>query len=171
MFMRSLVLVSIVAPLAFAPFAALVIPGLLVSIAASAILLYAGRAKPDPVPTGGLKPPGLALAFTFALTVAFLSIASIWAQRQWGGESGAIIIALGGSADIDAAIAAVGALPAGTLDVDTAALALAAPTLFNTLFKLGLFVIMAGPRRSLPGGIALAAVSLTLLVPILVAVI
>jgi uncharacterized membrane protein (DUF4010 family) len=170
MFVRSLVLVSIVAPVAFAPFAALVVPGLLVSIAGSAILLYAGRAKPDPVPTGGLKPPGLGLAFMFALTVALLSIASLWAQRQWGGDSGAIIIALGGFADIDAAIAAVGALPAGTLGVDVAALALAAPSLFNTLFKLGLFVVIAGPRRSIPGGIALAAVSLGLLVPILASV-
>ncbi|HEX5868641.1 MAG TPA: DUF4010 domain-containing protein, partial [Beijerinckiaceae bacterium] len=80
-----------------------------------------------------------------------------------------ILIAVGGLADIDAAIAAVGALPRGSLEVPVAALALAAPTFFNTLFKLALFVFMAGWRSALGGGAALAAVAAALLVPILIA--
>ena len=169
MLLRSLLLVSLIAPFAFAPFAALVLPGLLVSALASALLLYLGRAAPAGVEAGRLRPPGLGLAFLFAATVAVLSVGSAWAQAVWGGESGAILIAVGGLADIDAAIAAVGALPQGTLAVHVAALALAAPTLFNTLFKLGLFVVIAGWRRTLPGAMALAAVAAALLAPIAIA--
>jgi len=169
MLLRSLLLVSLVAPFAFAPFAVLVLPGLLASALASALLLYLGRAAQAEVETGSLRPPGLGLALLFAATVAVLSVGSAWAQARWGGESGAILIAIGGLADIDAAIAAVGALPPGTLEVRIAALALAAPTLFNTLFKLGLFVAIAGWRRALPGAAALAAVAAALLIPIALA--
>src|SRR6185369_12383530 len=115
--------------------------------------------------TAALKPPGLKLAFLFAISVAALSLASAWAQARWGGASGAIFIALGGTGDIDAAIAAVGALPPDVLPVHMAALALAAPTLFNTLFKLGLFVLIAGWRRALLGSLALGATAIALLVP------
>lgn len=169
MLARSLFLVGVIAPFAFAPFAALVLPGLLASAVASVLLLYFGRAGRAEVETGSVRPPGLGLAFLFAATVALLSVASAWAQAVWGGDSGAILIAIGGLADIDAAIAAVGTLPPGTLSVHVAALALAAPTLFNTLFKLGLFVVMAGWRRTLPGAAALGAVAIALLIPIAIA--
>ena len=169
MLVRSLFLVSLIAPFAFAPFATLVLPGLLVSTLASALLLYLGRARPAEAETGTLRPPGLGLALLFAATVAVLAVASAWAQARWDGDSGAILIAIGGLADIDAAIAAVGALPPGTLSVHVAALALAAATLFNTLFKLGLFVVIAGWRRTLPGAMALAAGASALLIPIAIA--
>lgn len=167
MLARSLLLVSLLAPKALEPFAMLVAPGLAVSALGAAGLLALGRRQPATVTTGALKPPGLGLALLFALSVAILSIASVWAERQWGGNSGAILIALGGTADIDAAIAAVGALPPGSLTPETAALALAGPTLFNTLFKLALFVGIAG-RAAGPGAGALAAAALALLVPLLI---
>ncbi|HET9429408.1 MAG TPA: DUF4010 domain-containing protein [Allosphingosinicella sp.] len=166
---RSLFLVAMLAPFAFAPFAQMVLPGLLVSALASGLLLYLGRAQTRKVPAGRIKPPGLGLAFLFATTVAILAVGSAWAQSLWGGDSGAILIAIGGLADIDAAIAAVGALPPGSLEVPVAALALAGPTFFNTLFKLGLFVFMAGWRRAIGGGVALASVAVALLIPILLA--
>jgi uncharacterized membrane protein (DUF4010 family) len=169
MLVRSLILVSLVAPFAFPSFAMLVLPGLTVSALAAVILLYAGRAKPAAVENRAPKPPGLGLALLFALSVAVLSIASAWAQVHWGGDSGAILIALGGAADIDAAIASVGALPPGTLAVEVAALALAAPTFFNTVFKLCLLVAIAGWRRTLPGAMALAAIAAALLIPIAIA--
>ena len=166
---RSLFRVGVVAPMALAPFAALVVPGLAVSVLGTAVLLYLGRTKPEGIETGRLKPPGLGLALLFALSVAVLSVASVWAQARWGGESGAILIALGGTVDIDAAIAAVGAQPPGSLSAEVAALALAGPTLFNTLFKLGLFVAIAGWRRAGPGAAALGAAATILFVPITVA--
>jgi uncharacterized membrane protein (DUF4010 family) len=170
MLIRSLVLVSLVAPFALGPFAALVSPGLAVSALASAILLYFSRAAPAPAGHGHPKPPGLGIALLFALSVAALSIASAWAQQSWGRGSGAILIALGGTADIDAAIAAVGALPPGSLPLETAALALAAPTLLNTLFKLALFGATGGWRRALPGASALTLIAAALLLPIAIAI-
>jgi len=169
MLLRSLFLVGVIAPAAFTPFAALVAPGLLVSTIGAAILLWFGRSTPGTMDTAGLKPPGLKLAFFFAISVAALSIASAWAQANWGGVSGAIFIALGGAGDIDAAIAAVGALPPDILPVHMAALALAAPTLLNTLFKLGLFVMIAGWRRALLGSVALGAAAIALLIPLTIA--
>ena len=166
MLARSLLLVAIIAPLAFAPFAALVLPGLITSASGAALLLYFARRSPATTDMAALKPPGLRLALLFAFTVAVLALASAWAQAQWGGDTGAILIAIGGLADIDAAIAAVGALPAGTLSISVAALALAAPTLFNTLFKLALFVVIAGWRGSLAGAAALGATALALAIPI-----
>lgn len=169
MLLRSLLLVSILAPFALTRFASLILPGLAVSLILSAAMLYLGRARPGKVETGKLRPPGLDLAFLFAATVALLSVASAWAQEQWGGDSGAILIAIGGLADIDAAIAAIGSLPAGMLTVEVAALALSAPTFFNTLFKLILFIAFGGWRRSLPGASALSLVALALFIPSLVA--
>jgi len=171
MLARSLLLVGVIAPAAFGPFAALVAPGLLASAIGAAVLLWLGRSTPGTVDTAGLKPPGLKLAFLFAVSVAALSVASAWAQARWGGASGAIFIALGGTGDIDAAIAAVGALPPDVLPVHMAALALAAPTLFNTLFKLGLFVLIAGWRRALLGSLALGATAIALLVPLALALV
>jgi len=170
MLLRSLFLVSVMAPLAFASFAALVLPGLAVSAAASAIFFLFGRREADGLETRSLRPPGLGLAFLFALSVAVLSIGTVWAQHNWGGDSGAILIALGGTADIDAAIAAVGSLPAGSLSPPVAAIALAAPTLFNTLFKLGLFVGIGGLRRAAAGAASLALVAAALIVPIALAI-
>ena len=169
MFLRSLVLVALMAPLALAPFAALILPGLAISAAAASALFYLARDRSAAMETGALRPPGLGLAFLFASTVAILSIATVWAQGYWGGDSGAILIALGGTADIDAAIAAVGLLPPGSLSPAVAALALAAPTLFNTLFKLVLFVVIGGWRRTMPGAAGLGLVAAALLVPIVLA--
>lgn len=165
MLIRSLVLVSIVAPIALPRFAAMVLPGLAVSILASAVFLWLERTRPAPAATTNPSPPGLGLALLFAASVALLSVASAWAQGRFGGNSGAFLIALGGTADIDAAIAAVGALPPGSLPVETAAIALAAPTFLNTLLKLFLFVGIAGLRRALPGMLALGAIAVALLIP------
>lgn len=166
MLARSLVLVGAVAPAAFASFAMLVIPALGAAILGAGALLYLGRGNAKAPDITTLRPPGLGLALLFASTVALLSIASAWARLRWGGEGGAILIAIGGLADIDAAIAAVGAMPHGTLTPRISALALAAPTLFNTLFKLGLFVAIAGGRKSGPGAAALAVAALALLLPL-----
>ena len=105
----------------------------------------------------------------FAASVAALALASAWAQVRFGGSSGALVIALGGMADIDAAIAAVGALPPGSLPVATIALALAAPVLFNTLFKLAILVTVAGWRPAWRGALSLAVAAAALLVPIAIA--
>ena len=169
MLARAILLVGILAPFAFATVAAFVGPATAIAAAAAALLLYRVRGADGEVAGPRTKVPGLGLAFLFAATVAALALASAWAQARFGGGSGALVIALGGMADIDAAIAAVGALPPGSLPVATIALALAAPVLFNTLFKLAILVAIAGWRPAWRGGLSLAVAAAALLVPIAIA--
>lgn len=167
MFVRGLFLVAVLAPLALTAIATLILPALLVSAAAAAALLYRSRSAPADTPSGAVKAPGLGLALLFAATVAALSIATAWTQARFGGDSGAIVIALGGTADIDSAIAAVGALPPGSLSMHLIALAITAPILFNTLFKLAILLTVGGVRRTLFGAASLAAAALALFAAIL----
>jgi uncharacterized membrane protein (DUF4010 family) len=156
MLARALVLVAILAPDALSGVAALLTPALLVSAVASGGLMLRSRFPETTATAATVKPPGLGLAFLFALTVAVLAVAAAWAQQQFGGAGAAIVIALGGTGDIDAAIAAVGSIPREVLRLEDAALALSAPILFNTLFKLVLLVSIVRTRAALMGSAALA---------------
>ena len=166
MLARALVLVAILAPDAMSGTAALVAPALLISALASAWLILRAHSTAAALAATAVKPPGLGLAFLFALTVAVLAVAAAWAQQRFGDAGAAIVIALGGTADIDAAIAAVGSIPRDVLPIEQAALALATPILFNTLFKLMLLCAIVRTRAALAAGGALAFSALALLAAI-----
>ena len=168
---RALLLVALLAPFAMAAMAAYLAPAGLIGLIAAGVLLYRASRSSEGVAAPRLRPPGLGLALLFAATVAALALASAWAQSALGAGSGALVIALGGAADIDAAIAAVGALPPGTLAPRLAALALAAPVLFNTLFKAAILVGVAGWRSTLPALASLVATAVALAVPIAISLI
>lgn len=163
---RSLLLVAALAPYVLASVAMLVGPALVVSLCLAALFVYPLWQSEEGGAAPRSKPPGLGLALLFAATVAVLALGSAWAQARLGGEAGALVIAIGGTADIDAAIAAVGALPYGSLPTQSLSLALAVPVLFNTLFKLGLLGIIGGWRQAGRGVMALAGTSIALLIPI-----
>jgi hypothetical protein len=59
------------------------------------------------------------------------------------------------------------ALPAGALSPQLAALALATPVLFNTMFKAAILIAVAGWRRRMPALLSLAAAAAALLAAIL----
>jgi len=162
MLARSLVLVALLAPSALGAVSAAIVPALTVSVLASAALLGVfGKGQADA--TGDKpSPPGLGLALLFAASVAFLAVATAWVESHWGDRNAALVIASGGTVDIDAAIAAVGALPAGTLSARAVSLALSTPTLLNTLFKLFLLISIGGFRKSFAGSAALATIALVL---------
>ena len=167
---RSLVLVALLAPFAFLPIGTLVLPGLLVGAVGAAVLLWRSRRESAQPTAPETKPPGLALALIFALTVALISVVSAWAETRFGGGGGAAVIALGGTADIDAAIAAVGALPRGSLSNEAIALAIAAPVLFNTAFKLAILLTVArlqAPRAAAALGTSSLALLVSIGIPLL----
>jgi uncharacterized membrane protein (DUF4010 family) len=166
MLLRALLLVALLAPFAFAEVTRSIAPATAVAGVAAAILLFRTWGGEADAAAPRLKPPGLGLAFLFASTVALLAVASAWAQAYYGDRGSLVVLALGGTADIDAAIAAVGALPAGTLSPRIAGIALAAPVLLNTLFKLGILISVGGWRRTLAGAAALAATAVALAVSI-----
>jgi uncharacterized membrane protein (DUF4010 family) len=169
MFARGFVMVALLAPFAFSRVLALIGPAALVAAAAAALLIWRSGRHTDRVDLREPKPPGLGLALIFAATVAIISVITAWAETRFGSAGGAVVIALGGTADIDAAIAAVGSLAPGSLPVELAALAIAAPILYNTFTKSVALLVIARSRRALPGVAALGATSLALLVPLLVA--
>ena len=138
-------------------------------LAAAALLVWRSGRHPHGVGIREPKPPGLGLALIFAATVAIISMITAWAQTRFGSTGGALVIALGGTADIDAAIASVGSLPPETLPRDLAALAIASPILYNTFTKGLALLVIARSRRALPAAVALGVTSLVLLVPILTA--
>lgn len=156
---RSIVLVALLAPSALVAVASAVAPALAVSGMAAGALLMSARNYEAATPSQQPRAPGPGLALLFAASVALLALASAWVDHNWGDRNAALVIASGGTLDIDAAIAAVGALPPGTLTARAAALALTTPTLLNTIFKLFLLVSIAGWRRSFWSASSLALVA------------
>ena len=167
MLTRSLLLVGVLAPFAFGAMGLLLLPALAVAVVALAILLIGMRGKSATEQPAPPSPPSLLVAFVFAGLVAGLTLASAWAQASIGDAAGATVIAIGGMVDVDAAIATVGTLPPHSLPLREVAAALAAPVLFNSLFKMALLVGIAGFEVSRRATLALGATAVALAVPIL----
>lgn len=137
MLVRVIFLVALIAPVALSTLALVITPAALVSIGAAVWGLLAARRAPSaPASTMVLRNPlnfGSALALT-GLVMAMALLAR-WLMT-WIGQSGiAIILAVSGIADVDAAIITIGGMPGGVFDARTAGLVVAAPVLANTLFK------------------------------------
>jgi uncharacterized membrane protein (DUF4010 family) len=164
MMIRVLVLSAMLAPPLVGHLAFMLSPA--IALAALAALWLLWRAHGGSLGREAkAKPPGLALAFGFALLVAIVSVAAGWAATRYGTQSAALAIAIGGVFDVDSAIAAVGALRPG-LVTQAMAVAIAVPVLANSLFKLALLGSIAGPRKGWRGCAALAAVCVPLAVMI-----
>lgn len=156
MIVRVLLLTAIVAPAVIGQLLVVLAPALCLGVGFAAVQLWLAFGK-MPRDVRQARPPTLTLAFVFAGLVAVVTFGVRWAEQNLGSGSGALVIALGGTMDVDAAIAAVGALPGGELPPRVAALAVAAPVALNTFFKLVLLVAIAGPRRAVSPGAALLA--------------
>ena len=145
MFIRVLLLVTILAPFALAPFAKLVAAGMIVSFAASAwFLRQAPRGAPHPRHDLPVRNPfdlGPAILLT-ALVMVFTLVAH-WVLAQYGDRGLAAVLAISGTIDVDSAIITMGGLPKGTLTPEVAGAVLAVPVTLNTLFKASISVSIA----------------------------
>jgi uncharacterized membrane protein (DUF4010 family) len=164
MIARALLLVFLVAPAVLPHLAEMLLPAVGIAAAAAGALLYRSGLG-EGGGTDGVSPPGLGFALLFALLVALLTTLAAWAEHRFGPESAALVIAIGGMADVDSAIAAVGTMRPGRLAPEMAALAIAGPILFNTLLKLAIVVGIAGPRRAPAATAALAVAAAAILLP------
>ncbi len=168
MMFRAVALVAVLVPHIFTRFIALLLLALILSTAASALLFL--RSKRDDEPKAvAVKPPDLKLALLFGALVALMATAAGWAEQQVAG-SGAAVVIFGGLFDVDSAIAALGVLPEGTLPIELAALAVAAPVVFNTLLKLVLALVIASPRRAWLPALALGIPAAAIIVSGIVAI-
>ncbi len=151
---RVVVIVAVVAatlvkPL-LVPFAAMT----LVTLSAAAFLLRRGRTQ-EPTAAGevALKNPfSLTAAVKFGLLFAAVLIVVAAVERYFPGRGYYVVAALAGLPDVDAiTLSMAGLARNGGIDLATAAGALVAAALANTLLKCGMVVTTASPglRRSI----------------------
>lgn len=157
MFLRVMLLTAGLATFAAPHFAIIAAPGMLVSLAASWLILHRQAADGRRVEDGmklrnpfDLLPAIILMFLTMALTLA-----ARWVLDKFGNAGLATVLAISGSVDVDSAIITMGNLPGGTLTARVAALVLALPVTLNTLFKTATLVSIAGWNRSWPGASAM----------------
>jgi uncharacterized membrane protein (DUF4010 family) len=159
MLLRVLVLVAVLAPLAFSTLALLVVPAALVSALATLWhLRMAIRGPAHPTEEVAVRNPfDIMPALALMALVMVLSLASRWVLHRFGDAGLATVLALSGMVDVDSAIITMGGLPQGTIDGQTAGLALAAPVMLNTLVKAGAAISLAGWARGWRAALPLVA--------------
>jgi len=170
MFVRTLVLTAILAPFALPTLAMVIGPG---AVVASGLGLRAAwhshRAKP-PIQSLISNPFDLRPALAMAAIVALMSLATRWGTLHYGDAGIAVVLAITGAMDVDAAIITMHGLPGGALDARIAGLILATPILLNTLVKAAITIAFGGcsrgSRAALPlfASIAASVVALVVVV-------
>lgn len=161
MFIRVVVLTSLLAN--FATFATLKLawPAILVCAIAGLWLYLQGRSSaehqaPDDISKAQRNPIAIFPALGFLLLVAFMAVAARWAEVRFGSGGTLALITTVGIFDVDAAIITLGGLAPGGIEEDLAGLAIVGAVLANMLVKIGVVAIYAGFNR---GGHAIAALS------------
>ncbi|MFZ4690704.1 MAG: MgtC/SapB family protein, partial [Polymorphobacter sp.] len=146
LFARVLVLTALLVPFALPRLAAIVGPAAAVALGFAALSWRAASAAPAiaAVGAGGRNPFALLPALGFAVLVAVLALVVRWAEVRFGDAGIAVVLAITGSMDVDAAIVTMRGLPPGRLDAQVAGLILALPVLLNTLFKAVIVLLTAG---------------------------
>lgn len=161
MFARVMVLTGVLAPFALASLAMFAVPGMVASLAATALLMRRARSvqasEPEPEPLALRNPFDLGPALLLAAMVMALSLTARWVLERLGDAGLAVVLAITGMVDVDSAIITIGNLPKGLLAAHIAALVLAPPILLNTLLKAGMTVSIAGGKRGRGGALALMA--------------
>ena len=159
MLVRVILLVALIAPVALASLALVIAPAALVSIAAAVWgLLTARRAPAVPASAVTVRNPlnfGPALVLTGLVMV--MALLARWLMTRIGESGLAIILAISGIADVDAAIITIGGLPAGVFDERTAGLVVAAPVLANNLLKAAIPPMLLRSRRGWVASLPLLA--------------
>lgn len=168
MYLRMLVLVGIIAPFALRTTAVFAVPGLAVSLAASAWQLrQASRHPPAEHKLVNVKNPfAIGPALLLMGMVMVMTLAARWVLAHFGDAELAVVLAISGTVDVDSAVITLGSLPEGTLQPHLAGLVLLAPMVLNTLFKAATAIGIAGRKRVWPGALVLVLSALASLAPL-----
>lgn len=166
MFARMLVLTGLLAPFALLTLALLAAPGLLVSLAGSAVLLArrGGLSDPGVAPLVLRNPFAIGPALLLMALVMAMSLVARWLQGLYGDAGLATALALAGMVDADSAVITLGGLPKGAIAPSLAGLVLLPPIVLNSLFKAVAALSIAG-RAAWP---AAAILALSALAPLAV---
>lgn len=154
MFARVFILTGLLAPAALRSLIFIIGPALVICLGASLLSYRRGQESSPgrPIPLG--NPLELTVALGLGVLVAFLSIGSRWALRQFGNAGLATVLLVTGFADVDAAILSLANMPPGSIRGDLAGMMLAAPVLANMLLKIAICLVLvpsrAGVRAAFP---------------------
>ncbi len=158
MFLRIIVLVTVLAPFALPTLSIMAVSGMAVSVIATILLLRAAKDEPVTVqdPVDVKNPAAIGPALVLVGLVMVMTLAARWVLEHYGDAELAIVLAISGTVDVDSAVITMGSLPSGTLAPRMAGFVLLAPMVLNTLFKATVAVSIAGWKRSLRGVVTLA---------------
>ncbi|CAH0351329.1 hypothetical protein SPH9361_01552 [Sphingobium sp. CECT 9361] len=169
MFLRVLVMVGALAPIALKGVALLALPPAIISCAAAFWMLRSAPLEPgDGAYQVKIRNPfDLWPAIGMMAMIMVFSVTSRWMLAQFGQAGLAATLAISGAIDVDAAIITIGGLPTTLLDERTAALVLAVPMILNTLVKAATAVSIAGwtKGRDAAAALALSAVACCAMLP------
>jgi uncharacterized membrane protein (DUF4010 family) len=166
MYVRVLVLVGILATRILVPFTIIVLPAILVGVAAGWWLYRKSPRSDAPTPPG--NPIALLPALGFVVFVAVAAVAVAWAEGRFGEQGIAILLLISGSMNVDVAIVTAGNLPSQAIGAELAAIALAATIVVNMTVKIGVTVAYARGKGA-PPALALTASTLVLAATIAIA--
>ena len=166
MYVRVLILVGVLATRILVPFAIIMLPAILVGVAAGWWLYRKSPRSDAPIAPG--NPIALLPALGFVIFVAVAAVAVAWAQNRFGQQGIALLLLIAGSMNVDVAIVTAGGLPPQAIAPGLAAIALAGTIVANMCVKIGVTIVYARAKgRS--AAIALTASTLVLAASIAVA--
>lgn len=157
MFVRTLVLTAVLAPFALPTLAMVIGPGAIVASGLGLRSAWHSNRAETPIQSLLRNPFDLRPALAMAAIVAVMSLATRWGTLRYGDAGVAVVLAITGAMDVDAAIITMHGLPGGALDARTAGLILATPILLNTLVKAGITIALGGWTRGSRAAMPLVA--------------
>jgi uncharacterized membrane protein (DUF4010 family) len=166
MYVRVLILVGIVATRILLPFAAILLPAIVVGVGAGWWLYRKSPRSDAPTPPG--NPIALVPALGFVIFVAAMAVAVAWSEGRFGQQGIALLLLISGSANVDVAIVTAGGLPPTAISAELAAIALAGTIVANMMVKIGVTIVYARSKGK-SAAIALIASTLVLAASIAVA--
>jgi len=166
MLLRVSILTVVLAPFAAWALIRLLLPAIVVALALAAFTFRKAQGAGDGTASKLGNPFDIRPALVLALLVAAISLAVRWAEHGFGDGGIAVMLALTGFADVDAAVMALSTLPRGSIGAEDAGLALAAPVLLNTLFKGSLTIGGCPDWRGVRAALPLLAAVMAACVPI-----
>lgn len=146
MFLRVVVLVSLLAPEALLALTFVAGPAIVVGAAYAAWAIWGDGALTDTSPPSLRNPFDLGPALLLAAFVMAVSLVGRWALDRFGDAGLVTVLGISGMLDVDSAVITASGLPPGSLDGVTAGLVFAAPLIMNSLVKAGLTIAIAGGR-------------------------
>lgn len=156
MFIRVQVLTAILVPRALPTLALAMAPATCVAGGFAVVaLLRQRRTQAGAVELG--NPFDFAPALMLAGLVAVISLLARWALSRFGADEMAIVLAITGMMDVDAAVMTLSGLPTGALSPALAGVVLAGPVLANTGIKAIMAITIAPGRLGLRAALPLLA--------------